>query len=212
MPLRNERGDRTLIFAGEEYPDPQSVRQLRERGHQFAATGADYLVHLSEEDLSFPKSLNGRFHGLLIDAGSWRTVFWFNLVLGVVLLVASTRVLPESADPDAHRVDISGVVLGAAALAAFTFAIINAETSGFAAPGVIALLGLAVVAGAVFLWRESRAAHPVGGCQDDRGARGENGAGCRQRQAYFGLRPATTPHWFLLAPVVVWSTEDCPPG
>ena len=70
MPLRNERGDRTLIFAGEEYPDPQSVRQLRERGHQFAATGADYLVHLSEEDLSFPKSLNGRFHGLLIDASA----------------------------------------------------------------------------------------------------------------------------------------------
>jgi asparagine synthase (glutamine-hydrolysing) len=67
MPLQNERGNRTLIFAGEEYPDPESVRQLRERGHQFAATGADYLVHLSEEDVNFPKSLNGRFHGLLID-------------------------------------------------------------------------------------------------------------------------------------------------
>src|ERR1700733_10437749 len=67
MPLQNERGNRTLIFAGEEYPDPQRVRQLREGGHQFAATGAEYLVHLSEEDASFPKSLNGRFHGLLID-------------------------------------------------------------------------------------------------------------------------------------------------
>jgi hypothetical protein len=58
-------------------------------------------------------------------------------------------------------VDISGVVLGAAALAAFTFAIINAETTGFAAPGVIALLCVAVLAGAAFFWRESRAAHPL---------------------------------------------------
>jgi asparagine synthase (glutamine-hydrolysing) len=69
MPLRNERGDRTLIFAGEEYPDPEIIRKLRERGHHFEATGPDYLIHLSEEDATFPKSLNGRFHGLLIDAG-----------------------------------------------------------------------------------------------------------------------------------------------
>jgi EmrB/QacA subfamily drug resistance transporter len=99
--------------------------------------------------------------GALVGAWNWRAIFWFNLVFGVAALVAGAVLLPESADPDAHRVDISGVVLGAAALAAFTFAIINAETSGFAAPGVIALLGLAVVAGAVFLWRESRAAHPL---------------------------------------------------
>ena len=53
------------------------------------------------------------------------------------------------------------MVLGAAALTAFIFAIINAETTGFAAPRVIALLGLAAGAGAAFFWRESRATHPL---------------------------------------------------
>src|ERR1700674_2936557 len=31
MPIRNGRGDITLVFAGEEYPDPQAVRNLQER-------------------------------------------------------------------------------------------------------------------------------------------------------------------------------------
>ncbi|MGA9416133.1 MAG: asparagine synthase-related protein [Terriglobales bacterium] len=67
MPLRNERGEVVLVFAGEEYSDPAKVRQLRERGHEIAAEGASYLVHVYEEDPSFPKCLNGRFQGLLAD-------------------------------------------------------------------------------------------------------------------------------------------------
>src|SRR6266849_9852634 len=65
MPLQNERGDVVLVFSGEEYPEPATTRQLKERGHEFRAEGPDYLVHLAEEDPSFPKCLNGRFQGLL---------------------------------------------------------------------------------------------------------------------------------------------------
>ena len=36
-------------------------------GHEFDSSGPSYLVHLYEEDSSFPAGLNGRFHGLLID-------------------------------------------------------------------------------------------------------------------------------------------------
>jgi asparagine synthase (glutamine-hydrolysing) len=67
MPLRNERGEVVLVFAGEEYSDPASIRHLGERGHEFAPGGPSYLVHLYEEDASFPKCLNGRFQGLLAD-------------------------------------------------------------------------------------------------------------------------------------------------
>jgi len=91
----------------------------------------------------------------------WRAIFWFNLVFGLAALIAGMIVLPESSDPDAHRVDISGTVLFAAALTAFTFAIINAENDGFGAPSVIALLCLSAVAAAAFFYRESRAAHPL---------------------------------------------------
>src|SRR5712691_7711828 len=67
MPLRNERGDVVLVFAGEEYPEPGIVRGLKQRGHTLEATGASYLVHLYEEDSAFPAGLNGRFQGLLTD-------------------------------------------------------------------------------------------------------------------------------------------------
>ena len=67
MPLRNERGDVVLAFAGEEFPDPGIRGELRERGHDFALDDASYLVHWSEDDRNFPAGLNGKFHGLLAD-------------------------------------------------------------------------------------------------------------------------------------------------
>lgn len=67
MPLCNERGDIVLVFSGEEYPEPGTARHLKERGHELQAGGAAYLVHLYEEDSSFPAGLNGRFHGLVVD-------------------------------------------------------------------------------------------------------------------------------------------------
>ena len=67
MPLRNERGDVVLVFAGEEFPDPNAIKHLKRRGHEFSANGPSYLPHLYEEDESFPAGLNGRFHGLLTD-------------------------------------------------------------------------------------------------------------------------------------------------
>jgi MFS family permease len=92
---------------------------------------------------------------------SWRAIFWFNLIFGLAALIAGAIVLPENSDPDAKRVDISGTVFGAGALAAFTFAVINAESDGFSSPSVIALLCLSVVAGVAFFYRESRASHPL---------------------------------------------------
>src|SRR5258706_11357214 len=43
MPLHNERGDITLVFSGEEFPEPGTPKALRERGHAVAAEGPSYL-------------------------------------------------------------------------------------------------------------------------------------------------------------------------
>jgi asparagine synthase (glutamine-hydrolysing) len=67
MPLCNETGDRVLVFAGEEYPEPGIEADLTRRGHVLRTGRPSYLVHLSEEDAAFPVGLNGRFHGLLLD-------------------------------------------------------------------------------------------------------------------------------------------------
>ncbi len=67
MPLRNERGDVVLVFAGEEFPEPGTELRLKNSGHALAPVGPSYLAHLYEEDPSFPRGLNGKFHGLLMD-------------------------------------------------------------------------------------------------------------------------------------------------
>src|SRR5580698_5844301 len=67
MPLCNEREDITLVFSGEEYPEPGTANRLKALGHAVRAKQSDYLVHLYEDDPTFPLGLNGRFHGLLID-------------------------------------------------------------------------------------------------------------------------------------------------
>src|SRR5208283_4011266 len=67
MPLCNENENVSLVFSGEEFPEPGTARRLKENGHGVALRGPSYLVHLYEEDPAFPACLNGRFHGILTD-------------------------------------------------------------------------------------------------------------------------------------------------
>ena len=68
MPLRNESGEVTLVFSGEEFPEPGTASALKARGHDVDTTGPAYLAHRYEEEVDFPKGLNGRFHGLVADS------------------------------------------------------------------------------------------------------------------------------------------------
>jgi EmrB/QacA subfamily drug resistance transporter len=99
--------------------------------------------------------------GALVGAWSWRAIFWFNLIFGLIALIAAAVTVPESADPTAGRVDIPGTFFGAGALAALVFAIIDAETAGFGSAEVIALLCVAAVLAVAFVGWERRAAHPL---------------------------------------------------
>ncbi len=67
MPIYNEQRDRLLVFSGEEFADAGIADRLRRRGHTVSTEGPSYLVHLAEDESDFPKSLNGQFHGVLVD-------------------------------------------------------------------------------------------------------------------------------------------------
>src|SRR2546430_8247596 len=67
MPVWNDRRDVSLVFSGEEFPEPGTGRRLKEQGHRLEEGKPSYLVHLYEEDPTFPARLNGRFHGLVTD-------------------------------------------------------------------------------------------------------------------------------------------------
>ena len=98
--------------------------------------------------------------GVLVGLWSWRAVFWFNLLFGLVALIAAAVVLPESSDPVRARLDIPGFVLGALALGAATFATIAGETSGYITWWVLLLYGVAVVAVAAFVPRRAARGEP----------------------------------------------------
>lgn len=99
--------------------------------------------------------------GAIVGAWNWRGIFWFNLAFGLAALLVAAAAVPESADPHAARVDTAGTLLGAGALATLVFGIIDAETSGFGAPAVVALFCAAAALAVAFAWWETRAAHPL---------------------------------------------------
>jgi len=109
----------------------------------------------------FSLALGPVLGGALVGGWSWRGIFWFDVTFGLAALTVAAMVLPESADPRAGRVDIPGTVLGAGALAALIFGIINGESAGYAAPSVLALFAVSLAAGAAFVLWERRAPFPL---------------------------------------------------
>ncbi len=99
--------------------------------------------------------------GALVGASSWRDIFWFNLFVGVIAFAMALLFVPETADRDGRRIDLPGIVLGAAALAAGSFAVIQGENSGYGTWWIILLFALAGVTAVVFVTVERRTRSPM---------------------------------------------------
>lgn len=99
--------------------------------------------------------------GVLVGLGGWRAVFWFNLAAGLAALLGALLTVPESADPQASRIDIAGFVLGPLALGAAIFAVIHGETTGYRDPVVVTLFVVSAVTAVVFVAVEQRSPAPI---------------------------------------------------
>ena len=98
--------------------------------------------------------------GYLTDAVSWRAVFLINLPLGVFVVVAAVRHVPETRDPTrAGGLDLRGAALATLAIADVCFALI--EASGGLTPAVIAASAASLAATAAFVAVERRARRPM---------------------------------------------------
>ncbi len=99
--------------------------------------------------------------GVLVGAGSWRSVFWFNLAAALVLIVAVVACVPESRDPEPGTIDGPGVVLSAAGLGTVIFAVIAGEYEGYATWWVVALFVGGALCLVAFVPVELRASTPM---------------------------------------------------
>ncbi|MFG3319651.1 MFS transporter [Streptomyces sp. NPDC048171] len=97
--------------------------------------------------------------GWLVDGAGWRWVFLLNIPLALLCAPIALRHVPESSDQRAHaRFDVLGAVLGAAALALLTYALIEARGASWA----VVLSAVAGVAAAVaFVVVEGRRTDPM---------------------------------------------------
>ena len=98
--------------------------------------------------------------GFLIDHGSWRYAFFINVPIALIVLALTFRHLPESRDESAReRIDAWGAILAAIGLGGIVYALIEAQTTSFAAPQVWGLLAFGGLALAAFFAVERR--HPA---------------------------------------------------
>ena len=99
--------------------------------------------------------------GWLVDGVGWRWIFALPVPIGLFVVWAALRHVPESRDPSAAGdLDVAGAVLGSVALAGLTYPIIQVPDRGWTTVSLTL-----VVAGALalvgFMVRERRTAAPM---------------------------------------------------
>ena len=99
--------------------------------------------------------------GYLLDRFWWGSIFIVNVPLVALAIVAGRRLLPESRDPVARRVDWTGAGLSGAALVAFVWAVIEAPSKGWTAAPVLAAGAFAALALVAFVAWQRRVEEPL---------------------------------------------------
>lgn len=101
--------------------------------------------------------------GTLVDAWSWRAVFFINLPLAVVTLAITVVHVPESRESEAEAapVDWTGAALATIGLTGIAFGTSAASETKWSEPEVFAPLAVGAAMLMLFIWHERRAAAPM---------------------------------------------------
>jgi EmrB/QacA subfamily drug resistance transporter len=99
--------------------------------------------------------------GWLVQAISWRSVFFVNLPLAAAVIWIAQRRVPESRNAESGPLDLMGAVLATSGLALLVFGLIEAPTAGWASPRAWAPLAAGIVGLGAFVAVEVRQEHPM---------------------------------------------------
>jgi EmrB/QacA subfamily drug resistance transporter len=86
--------------------------------------------------------------GWLVDAVSWRLVFFINFPIAIAAVIATLRYIPESRDQTvaASRPDLGGALSSTLGLAGIVFALIQGQAQGWTAVPIVAgAIGVAAI-------------------------------------------------------------------
>jgi EmrB/QacA subfamily drug resistance transporter len=99
--------------------------------------------------------------GALVDGGSWRSIFWVNVPVGLAAIALTARFIPESKAARARRVDPVGQLLVIVLLASTVYAIIEGPTDGWLSARILGLFVLAAIAVRALVAYERRRVDPL---------------------------------------------------
>jgi EmrB/QacA subfamily drug resistance transporter len=99
--------------------------------------------------------------GILVSSVGWRSIFWVNVPIGIAMIIATIRYVPESRAPRPRRVDVPGQLLMIVFLGSLTYAVIQGPVSGWTAVPILTLFVVAVVSVVAFVVVERRRPEPL---------------------------------------------------
>ena len=99
--------------------------------------------------------------GLLLEWFSWSSVFWLNVPIVGIALVAGFALVPESRDPKPGAFDLRGAALSIAMLVTLVYGIIEATPRGWTDPLVLGCFAAAALLAVAFVAWERRVASPM---------------------------------------------------
>jgi EmrB/QacA subfamily drug resistance transporter len=99
--------------------------------------------------------------GWLLEHFWWGSIFFVNVPVVLIALIAVVVLVPESKEAGAPRLDIGGIVLSVAAITTLVFSIIEAPEWGWLDPRTLAGFGVAAVLFGAFVRWELRREHPM---------------------------------------------------
>jgi len=99
--------------------------------------------------------------GFLLSHFYWGSIFFVNVPIVAIGLVAGWFLIPDSRDPSAPKLDPFGALLSVAGLAALLWAIIEAPVDGWTSTRIVASFGAGAVVIAAFIVWELHAPSPM---------------------------------------------------
>jgi EmrB/QacA subfamily drug resistance transporter len=100
--------------------------------------------------------------GYLVEAWSWRLIFFINIPIALAVLLIARRHVPETRDPTAPgRLDLAGAALAALGLGGITDALIELPRHGRGSSAVLVAGAIGTAALAAFFLVERRRSSPM---------------------------------------------------
>ncbi len=100
--------------------------------------------------------------GLILDNASWQWIFYVNVPIGLIAVIAAIRILPKVKPQPTEKLDVRGFALLATGLPLLTYGLAEIGATGtFTSPKVVYPIIASIVLIGVFVWHALRIKNPL---------------------------------------------------